>query len=67
MGKVVCPGKNPAGKITYEELSDQPQVVLATVLSAIGLNRDIAKTVEPRTAKLADKKSQEWVTRFRAE
>jgi trehalose 2-sulfotransferase len=54
-------------RITYESLSNEPQAVLATVLSALGLDPDIAETVEPRTAKLADSESLEWVTRFRAE
>lgn len=53
--------------ITYEALSSQPQAVLATVLSAIGVNPAIAKTVEPRTARLADSESHEWATRFRTE
>ena len=54
-------------RITYEELSTEPQIALASVLSALGLDPAIAETVEPRTSKLADNKSHEWVTRFRAE
>ena len=53
--------------ITYEALSNEPQDTIATVLSAIGLNPAIAKTVEPRTARLADSESHEWATRFRTE
>ena len=54
-------------KITYEALSSEPQITLATVLSALGLDSTIAETVEPRTAKMADSESREWATRFRTE
>lgn len=53
--------------ITYEALSDNPQATLATVLSALGFDPAIAETVEPRTAKLADRESREWATRWRTE
>jgi len=52
-------------RITYEALSTEPQAVLATVLSALGLDPTIAGTVEPRTAKLADSESLEWAVRYR--
>ena len=54
-------------RITYEALSTEPQAVLGTVLSALGLDSSIAGTVGPRTAKLADSESCEWATRFRGE
>lgn len=53
--------------ITYEALSDNPLVVLEVVLAALGLDPAIAKTVTPRTAKLADSQSREWAERFREE
>ena len=53
--------------ITYETLSAKPQGVLATVLSALGLDSSIAATVKPVTAKLADNETREWVTRYRKE
>lgn len=52
-------------RITYEALSTEPQAVLATLLTALGLDPAIAETVKPRTAKLADGTSREWATRFR--
>lgn len=54
-------------RITYEMLSADPQATLATILSALGLDPAIANTVRPRTAKLGDSESQDWITRFRAE
>ena len=57
---------DPLG-ITYERLSAAPQTTLETVLSAFGMDPVLAEAVEPRTAKLADRESREWATRFRAE
>jgi LPS sulfotransferase NodH len=54
-------------RITYEMLSSKPQTVLATVLSALGLDPAIARTVAPRTAKLSDSVSREWAARYRSE
>ena len=54
-------------RITYESLSENPQASLAIVLSALDLDPDIAKSVEPRTAKLAGSESQEWAVRFQTE
>ena len=54
-------------RITYEKLSDSPKAILATILSALGQNPAIAEHVEPRTAKLADGESREWITRFNRE
>jgi LPS sulfotransferase NodH len=53
--------------ISYEALSTEPQAVLATVLSFLGLDPDIAGDVKPRTAKLADSESCNWAARFRKE
>ena len=54
-------------RLTYEALSSEPRATLATVLSALDLDPTIAATVEPRTAKLADRVSQAWADRFRAD
>jgi len=53
--------------ITYEGLAAEPQETLATVLSALGLDPEVAEAVEPRTAKLANRENREWARRFRAE
>ncbi|MFP6745742.1 MAG: Stf0 family sulfotransferase, partial [Alphaproteobacteria bacterium] len=52
-------------RITYESLSNEPQATLATVLSALDLDPAIARTIEPRTANLADNESRDWATRYR--
>ncbi|WP_136658353.1 Stf0 family sulfotransferase [Nitratireductor sp. XY-223] len=54
-------------RIRYEALSDDPQTVLAEVLSSLGLDPLIARTVETPTAKLADAESHQWRKRFEAE
>lgn len=53
--------------ITYEMLASRPQASLAHILSALGQDPAIAATVEPRTARLADNESREWVARLRSE
>ncbi len=53
--------------VTYETLAHAPQAVLAMILSALGLDPARAAAAEPRTAKLADKESRDWATRFRME
>ena len=53
--------------ISYEMLSSRPQATLALILSALGQDKTIAETAEPRTTKLADNESREWAARFRAE
>ena len=52
-------------KVTYESLAGEPQTVLGNVLSSLGLDPSTAREVEPKTTKLADSESYEWVTRFR--
>ena len=53
--------------ITYEGLVADPKAKLAAVLSALGLDPAVAEAAEPRTAKLANRESCEWATRFRVE
>lgn len=51
-------------RITYEELSHDPQGVLMTALEALGVNRKAAQNVRPGVAKLADEQSRLWKQRF---
>jgi len=52
-------------RISYETLSAQPQATVALLLDALGQDRSIAATVEPRTARLADAESRDWAARLR--
>jgi LPS sulfotransferase NodH len=54
-------------RLTYETMAVEPQVALASILSALGREPDIAATVTARTRKLADETSIEWADRFRRE
>jgi len=59
--------KHTHSYITYQALSSEPKEVLASLLSSIGLDPDIARRAEPKTAKLADSEGCEWSARFRQE
>ncbi len=52
--------------IAYEDLSKEPRAVLARILAAIGQDPKIAISIEPKTSKLANAESLEWISRFRA-
>lgn len=54
-------------RVTYETLSQDPQAILASVLTALGTDPSIAKTVQPQTTKLADETNRDWHARFEAE
>ncbi|MGJ8586498.1 MAG: Stf0 family sulfotransferase, partial [Marinosulfonomonas sp.] len=54
-------------KITYEELSRQPQAVLSQILTSLGIDASLAETVPIQTAKLADETNTFWRSRFEAE
>ncbi|MEO1531183.1 MAG: Stf0 family sulfotransferase [Pseudomonadota bacterium] len=54
-------------RITYEDLSADPQGTLATVLTALGLDASVAAHVAPQTQRLADAESDAWARRFRME
>ncbi|MDA4845756.1 Stf0 family sulfotransferase [Hoeflea poritis] len=54
-------------RISYDALSEDPQKVLAEILSSLGLDPLIARTIETPTAKLADAESRQWRERFEAE
>lgn len=53
--------------ITYEALTDDPQMVLRLVLMHLGQDGDIAETVDAQTARLADATSADWIARYRAD
>ena len=53
--------------VRYDALSDDPQKVLAKILSVLGLDPSIAHSIETPTAKLADAESQQWRARFEAD
>lgn len=52
-------------KLSYEELADDPQGVVAKVLDFIGQDPDLAKTLKPGLRKLADETSAAWIARYR--
>ncbi len=53
-------------RISYDELSRDPQATLAGILEALGLDVTVADGLATPTAKLADDVSQAWAARFRA-
>ncbi len=53
--------------LTYEELAAEPQPILGTVLSFLGLDPAIANKAKVNTSKLANDESLEWAIRFRRE
>ncbi|MDP3897052.1 MAG: Stf0 family sulfotransferase [Mesorhizobium sp.] len=52
-------------RLTYETMAADPQPALANILSALGRDPELARTVHPGTAKLANDTSREWADRFR--
>ncbi len=54
-------------RLTYETMSDDPQLALSKVLSALGRDPGLARTVKVGTARLADATSSDWVARYRRE
>lgn len=54
-------------RLTYEGLSHDPQSALEIILVALGLSPAIAAASKPKTTKMSDSDSQDWVSRFRAE
>jgi LPS sulfotransferase NodH len=54
-------------RLTYDILSRDPQAGLRAVLSGLELDTSLASTIVPQTAKLADKQSENWITRFRTD
>ena len=54
-------------RLTYEVLSHDPQSALEIILVALGLDPAIAVASKPKTTKMSDSESQNWVSRFRGE
>ena len=54
-------------RLVYETVVAAPHAALAVILTALGRDPEIARTVELRTAKLANATSREWAERFRKE
>ena len=54
-------------RLTYDALSRDPQAGLRAVLSGLGVDTSRASTVMPKTAKLADKQNENWITRFQTD
>ena len=52
-------------RITYDDLSANPQGSLAEILDLLGLDGSIAKSVETPTARLSDTINQQWASRFK--
>ncbi len=53
-------------QVTYENLAAHTVAILMGVLAALGLDPDLAKSVEARTRRLADTESLDWAARFGA-
>lgn len=54
-------------RIKYEELAVVPQATLAKIMSALGLDPAFAKSVTPKTKRMANTESHEWTARIRTE
>lgn len=54
-------------RISYQQLSGNPQAALRRVLERLGLDGEVATGVEPGVAKLADEISDQWAARFQSE
>ncbi|MDR7126290.1 Stf0 family sulfotransferase [Pseudotabrizicola sp. 4114] len=54
-------------RLTYDALSAAPVDTLRSVLTALGLDPAHADPVRPGVRKLADRVSEDWIARFRAE
>jgi len=54
-------------RLTYDTVTAAPQAALAKILSALGRDPEIAKTIQVGTSKMANSTSQEWAERFRTE
>jgi len=54
-------------RLTYEVLSQDPQSSLRAVLQGLGVDASQASIIVPRTGKLADPQSDDWIARFRAD
>ena len=53
-------------RVSYEALAEDPVGVVADILRELGVDPKLAKGLEPRTARLADARSQRWYDRFKS-
>ncbi|MFK7752126.1 MAG: Stf0 family sulfotransferase [Sedimentitalea sp.] len=51
-------------RVEYDDLSGDPQTVVASILQKLGQDPALARDVVPSVAKLRDAKSQEWADKF---
>lgn len=54
-------------RLTYEDLARDPQAGLRKVLTGLGADAGRESGIRPKTARLADGRTEEWATRFRRE
>lgn len=54
-------------RVDYADLSTDPTREVSRILTALGLDPSHARAVVPKTRKLADDTTTEWLKRFRAE
>ena len=54
-------------RVTYDELSANPQATLSRIIGRLGVNYEPAPDAHPPVAKLADTINQDWAERFVAE
>jgi trehalose 2-sulfotransferase len=54
-------------RITYETLSEQPEVAALVICQELGVQQPSPGTLVPRVAKLADSISREWIGQFQAD
>jgi LPS sulfotransferase NodH len=54
-------------ELTYDALSADPAATVRQVLATLGLDPARAADIAPRTARMADAQSAEWIARFHAE
>jgi trehalose 2-sulfotransferase len=53
--------------ISYEDLATNPKAMLAKILAALGRDPNIAMSIEPATARMADEETDRWIERYRNE
>ncbi len=54
-------------RVSYQDLSDDPKSTLRRIMEKLGLDGEVATDLEPGVAKLADRTSDDWARRFRAD
>ncbi|MEM9632719.1 MAG: Stf0 family sulfotransferase [Pseudomonadota bacterium] len=54
-------------RMTYDELSLDPEAALIRVFDALGIENEAARGIAPPVAKLSDETNREWIDRFALE